>query len=77
MAELSLRERLQPSLLDRLVDDQRFATIYRITADSERLKALGMTSADITGLLRLQGLKPLQEEHVSSASGAIELNFIG
>jgi type VI secretion system protein ImpF len=77
MAELSLRERLQPSLLDRLVDEQRFATIYRITAEGERLRALGITAADITGLMRLHGLKPLQEEPQPSDSGGVALEFIG
>ncbi len=30
MAQLSLRERLQPALLDRLVDDERLITCYRV-----------------------------------------------
>jgi type VI secretion system protein ImpF len=77
MAELSLKERLQPSLLDRLVDDQRFVTIYRLSAAAEKLDSIGITAADLTGLMRLHGLRPLQDEPRVSDSGHVELEYVG
>ena len=77
MAELSLRERLQPSLLDRLVDEQRFATIYRLSAEPERLNSLGVTIEDLVGLLRLHGLQRLNEDRDLPQAGPVELEFVG
>ena len=36
MAQLSLRERLQPALLDRLIDDERLLTVLRIPSRSRK-----------------------------------------
>ena len=38
MAELSLRERLQPALFDRLIDDERFLTLFELAVRTEELQ---------------------------------------
>jgi type VI secretion system protein ImpF len=62
MAELSLRERLQPLLLDRLVDDERVLTIFEVTFERRVLRRLGLAPAALAELIAGQGLTPLDEE---------------
>jgi len=57
MAELSLKERLQPALLDRLIDETRYLTTYRLTVDRERLIGLQIAIADLVAILAAQGLR--------------------
>jgi len=57
MAELSLKERLQPALLDRLLDDARYVTRYRIVIPQTELARLQIGVADLTTILSAQGLK--------------------
>jgi type VI secretion system protein ImpF len=57
MVELSLRDRLQPALLDRLTDDERLVTVYRVTVELARLREQGLTEQDVERELRLQGLQ--------------------
>jgi type VI secretion system protein ImpF len=71
MAELSLRERLQPILLDRLVDDERVLTIFEVTFERRDLRRLGLASAALAELLAGQGLTPLTEEGEESESHVI------
>ncbi len=56
MAELSLRERLQPALFDRLIDPERLLTLYELTFDRARLRKLGMLERDLYGVLDAAGL---------------------
>lgn len=56
MADLSLRERLQPSLLDRLIDDERLLTVFELSFVRGRLQELGALSRDLRALLLAQGL---------------------
>ena len=56
MAELGLRERLQPSLLDRLIDDERLLTVFELTFAGARLRELGITARDLRAPLLAQGL---------------------
>lgn len=58
MAELSLKDRLQPALLDRLTDDERLITVFRLTLDHQQLRRHGLTEQDIERALGLQGLRP-------------------
>jgi type VI secretion system protein ImpF len=58
MAELSLRERLQPSLLDRLVDDERLLTMYELAIERERLGRLQLSERDLIEIVAAQGLTP-------------------
>ncbi len=54
--ELSLRERLQPALFDRLIDDERLLTLYEIKVASEQLQRLGLGERDLVAILEGQGL---------------------
>jgi type VI secretion system protein ImpF len=56
MADSSLRERLQPSLLDRLIDDERLLTLFELTFVRARLRELGVVVRDMKTLLLEQGL---------------------
>jgi type VI secretion system lysozyme-like protein len=51
MAELSLRERLQPLLLDRLVDDERVLTIFEVTFERRVLRRLGLAPGALAELI--------------------------
>lgn len=59
MAELSLKDRLQPALLDRLTDDERMVTVFRLTLSHERLRQHGLSEQDVERALGLQGLRPV------------------
>ena len=56
MAELSLKENLQPALLDRLVDDERIVTTHRVRVDTARLALLGLSLSELEDILLAQGL---------------------
>jgi type VI secretion system protein ImpF len=56
MSELSLRERLQPALYDRLIDEERLITLYELTCDRGRLRKLGILERDLRGILDGAGL---------------------
>jgi len=58
MVELSLRERLQPALLDRLVDDERLLTLFEISAQLSELRHFGLGERELTDILTAQGLRP-------------------
>src|SRR5690554_5876326 len=57
MAELSLRERLQPALLDRLIDDERLLVLFDVRARRSELKRLGIAERDLLDILLAQGLQ--------------------
>jgi type VI secretion system protein ImpF len=57
MAELSLRDRLQPALLDRLIDDERLLTMFEITVPQEQLRLLKVAERDFADILVGQGLR--------------------
>ncbi|MDB6087516.1 MAG: hypothetical protein JWN85_300 [Gammaproteobacteria bacterium] len=58
MAELSLRERLQPTLLDRLVDDERLLTLYELTVARAELRRLGLSESEFAAIVAAQHLRP-------------------
>jgi type VI secretion system protein ImpF len=60
MAELSLRERLQPSLFDRLIDDERLLTIYELTVNGAELKRLGISLRELSDIVCAQGLERVE-----------------
>jgi len=60
MAQLSLRERLQPALLDRLIDDERLLTAYEFTFRRAELQRLGISERELAGILAAQGLRPAE-----------------
>jgi len=57
MVELSLKDRLQPALLDRLTDDERLVTVYRLALDPVRMGEHRVTEQDVERALGLQGLR--------------------
>jgi type VI secretion system protein ImpF len=61
MAQLSLRERLQPALFDRLIDDERLLTCYEFTFRRAELRQLGIPERDLSGILSAQGLRALAD----------------
>ncbi|MGH8148367.1 MAG: type VI secretion system baseplate subunit TssE [Steroidobacteraceae bacterium] len=61
MAELSLRERLQPALLDRLADDERYLTIFQIESSRARLAELKLPEREWLDILFAQGLRPVED----------------
>lgn len=78
MAELSLKERLQPALLDRLIDDARYVTIFELTVDRKQLDSLRLPLQDLVGILLSQGLRRLEahdEQVAETADGNLALKF--
>ena len=71
MADLALGERLQPSLLDRLIDDERVLTLYELTFERARLRQLGILEHDLRTTLAAQGLSQLEQ-----ASANAEEDFL-
>jgi type VI secretion system protein ImpF len=61
MAELSLRERLQPALLDRLADDERYLTIFQIESSRTELARLKLPEREWLDILSAQGLRPVED----------------
>lgn len=61
MAEPSLKDRLQPALLDRLTDEERSLTVFLVTLDPALVAAAGINDADIERSLGLQGLRRVSE----------------
>ncbi len=64
--ELSLRERLQPALFDRLIDDERLLTLYEVSVAPAELQRLGLTERDSD---RHPGRAGLQSCGCSEAAG--------
>ncbi len=59
MAELSLREQLQPGLLDRLTDDERFVTQIQVAARRTELERLRIKTSELGDILAGMGLKAI------------------
>lgn len=57
MADLSLREQLQPGLLDRLSDDERFVTEIQVTTRRTELDRLKLKVSELGDILAGLGLK--------------------
>ncbi len=61
MAELSLRERLQPALIDRLIDDDRLTTLFEVTFRTDELQRVGLAERELADILQGQGLRLVAE----------------
>jgi type VI secretion system protein ImpF len=57
MAELGFREQLQPSLLDRLLDEERFITLIQVCTRSAELERIRLKAAEFIDMLCAKGLK--------------------
>jgi type VI secretion system protein ImpF len=62
MADLALNERLQPALLDRLIDDERTVALVHVVADLAALGRLKLPAQALTEILVAQGLSLQQRE---------------
>lgn len=56
MADLALKDRLQPALLDRLIDDERMVALVRLETAQPELDALGLPLQGLIDVLAAQGL---------------------
>lgn len=72
MAELSLTDRLQPALLDRLLDDERTVAFVRMLVDRTALERLRLPLPALVDILHAQGLAL---EHQDNRGDPIELRF--
>lgn len=70
MAQLSLRERLQPFLFDRLIDDERLLTSFEISCRRADLARLGISERDLAGILGSQGLRSPDDDGRSASPDA-------
>ncbi|MGH8181327.1 MAG: type VI secretion system baseplate subunit TssE [Steroidobacteraceae bacterium] len=68
MAELSLRERLQPALLDRLADEERYLTIFEVESTRTELARLKLPERQWLEILLGQGLRPVEDGESGRAS---------
>lgn len=73
--ELSLRERLQPALFDRLIDDERLLTLYEVTVACAELERLGLTERDLVAIIQAQGLQSSGRTETSGEAPTIRLQF--
>ena len=72
MVELSLKDRLQPALLDRLTDDERMVTVYRLALDPARMNEAGVTEQEIERALGLQGLRRINVKGAPRDGAAVQ-----
>ena len=72
MPDLSLNDRLQPALLDRLLDDERSVTLVHIEVARDALERLKLPLSAFLEILHAQGLT--LERHVT-ADDRIDLHF--
>ncbi len=57
MPDLSLNDRLQPALLDRLLDDERSVALVHVALESSALERLKLPMAALLEVLHAQGLR--------------------
>ncbi len=79
MADLGLKDRLQPALLDRLIDEERHVTRIRVTVRHDVLDSLRLGLKDLSGILSAQGLRredPYDGEDSHAAGDTAELRFV-
>ncbi len=77
MGQLSLRERLQPALFDRLIDNERLLTCYEFAFQHDELRRLGISERELVGILTAQGLRVADPDSLaagaSHAGGAADI----
>jgi type VI secretion system protein ImpF len=72
MADLALNERLQPALLDRLIDDERTVALVSVTVETAALQRLELPEQALIDILVAQGMSLQQRE---SGGDVLELRF--
>jgi type VI secretion system protein ImpF len=73
VADLELNQRLQPALLDRLIDDERTIALVIVATEAAVLERLQLPEKALIEILTAQGMT-LRERHVRE--GFIELHYI-
>jgi type VI secretion system protein ImpF len=58
MTEAGLREPLQPGLIDRLLDDERFITLIQVCVDRAEFARLGLREAEFLAVFAARNLRP-------------------
>jgi type VI secretion system protein ImpF len=77
MVELSLRDRLQPALLDRLTDEERLLTVVRVVLNRESMQTHGISADAVERALASEGLRPSGKPVSGGSSGDGEtLEFV-
>jgi type VI secretion system protein ImpF len=71
MAQLSLHERLQPALFDRLIDEERLLTRYEFAFQRAELRRLAIQERELLAILTAQGLRALDDSDGSPPSDEI------
>lgn len=74
MADLSLKDRLQPALLDRLIDDERYVTRLRVVVSEHALTSLRMTANELVSILTRHGLR--RDERTEAATAVDEGSMV-
>ncbi len=72
MADLELNERLQPALLDRLIDDERTVALVKVATQVSTLERLRLPEKGLTEILVAQGMA-LQQRQLEGDN--LELGF--
>src|SRR5258708_24859115 len=76
MADISLRERLQPALLDRLYDDERTLHVIELKAPLDTLAKNGVTIKSVVDLMLAHGLRRVEDRPpISGAEQMANLTF--
>jgi type VI secretion system protein ImpF len=72
MADLALNERLQPALLDRLIDDERTVALVNVVAEAVALQRLKLPEQALIDILIAQGMTLQKRE---SEGDFLQLRF--
>jgi len=77
MAELSLREQLQPGLLDRLSDNERFVTLLQVRASEAELERLKFSTRALVDILTAHNLRAggMPDDAASPPAGEVDVWF--
>jgi len=75
VADLSLRERLQPALLDRLLDEERLLVLYSIEVAKTEFRRLGVSERDFLEILLAQGLHQVTAGALPAAADRVHLQL--
>jgi type VI secretion system protein ImpF len=76
MVDLSLRDRLQPALLDRLTDEERQLTLVRVFLNRESMQTHGISTAAVERVLASDGLRPTGSPGSGASGDATTLEFV-
>ncbi len=68
MADLALNERLQPALLDRLIDDERTVALVSVVVERAGLERLQLPVQALIDILVAQGMTLQQQQEPAGDS---------